>query len=101
MIVHQEFEERGGEYRLQNHFNTDEEERMNWKTAQEVGKGFIYDEKHNLAGREVARIPVDEAAMLEAQYDLDYLSFSRNNDRAAFRRLLKRFPHWKCCEGGI
>ena len=52
-------------------------------------------------GREIARIPIEEAAMLEAQHDLDYLSFSRNNDKAALRRLLKKFPYWKCCEGEI
>ncbi|MBQ7220779.1 MAG: hypothetical protein IJS28_07360 [Synergistaceae bacterium] len=68
---------------------------------QHSGKGFIRDERGSVSGRLVANIPVEEAAMLEAAYDLDYLSFSRNNDKAAFRRLLKRFPHWKCCEGGV
>ena len=99
MIV-QELEECGEELTLLNHINTDEEEQLNWQQAQ-AGKGFIYDEKGNLAGREIARIPVEEAAMLEAMCDLDYLSFSRNGDKNAFRRLLKRFPHWRCCEGGI
>ena len=101
MLVHQEFEERGEEYRLLNYINTDGEAKLNWEQLQSAGKGFIYDEKHNLVGREVARIPVEEAAMLEAMCDLDYLSFSRNGDKNAFRRLLKRFPHWRCCEGGI
>lgn len=99
MIV-QELEECGEELTLLNHINTDEEEKLNWQQVQ-AGKGFIYDEKGNLAGREIARIPVEEAAMLEAMCDLDYLSFSRNGDKNAFRRLLKRFPHWRCCEGGI
>ena len=99
MIV-QELEERGEELTLLNHINTDEEEKLNWQQVQ-AGKGFIYDEKGNLAGREIARIPAEEAAMLEAMCDLDYLSFSRNGDKNAFRRLLTRFPHWRCCEGGI
>ena len=100
-MIEQELKERGEELTLLTHINTDDEARLNWQTAQEVGKGFIRDEKGSIQGREVARIPVEEAAMLEAMYDMDYLSFSRNNDRAAFRRLLKRFPHWKCCEGGV
>ena len=100
MLVGQELEERGDELTLLNHINTDEEERMNWQQVQE-GKGYIYNDKQQLVGREIARIPVDEAAMLETMCDLDYLSFTRNNDKNAFRRLLARFPHWRCCEGGI
>ena len=99
-MIAQELEEHGEELTLLNHINTDEEEKLNWQQVQ-AGKGFIYDEKGNLAGREIARIPVEEAAMLEAMCDLDYLSFSRNGDKNAFRRLLKRFPHWRCCEGRI
>lgn len=75
-MISQEIEERGEELTLLNHINTDEEEKLNWQQVQ-AGKGFIYDEKGNLAGREIARIPVEEAAMLEAMCDLDYLSLSR------------------------
>ena len=100
MIVGQELEERGGEIRLLNHINTDDAERENWKQVQE-GKGFIRDEHGHVAGRLVANIPVEEAAMLETMKDLDYLSFTRNGDKAAFRRLLQRFPYWRCAEGGI
>ena len=101
MLVSQDLSEHGEELKLQNYINTDDEERLNWEQTQSAGKGYIYNDKQQLMGREVARIPMDEAAMLETMCDLDYLSFSRNNDKAAFRRLLKRFPHWKCCEGGI
>ena len=101
MIAGQELEEHGDEYRLLTHFNTDDEQRLNWEMLQKNGKGFIRDEHGAVSGRLVANIPVEEAAMLETMCDLDYLSFSRNNDKAAFRRLLKRFPHWKCCEGGV
>ena len=100
MIVSQELEERGDNVRLLNHINTDDAERENWQQVQQ-GKGFIRDERGNVAGRFVANIPVEEAAMLEAQKDLDYLSFSRNGDKNALRRLLKRFPYWRCSEGGI
>ena len=100
MIAAQELNELGDEVRLINHINTDDEERINWQSVQD-GKGFIRDDKNQVIGREVARIPVEEAAMLEAQCDLDYLSFSRNNDKAALRRLLKRFPYWRCSNGGF
>ena len=100
-MISQELEERGEELTLLNHINTDEEEKLNWQQTQSAGKGFIYDKKGKLAGREIARIPVEEAAMLEAMCDIDYLSFTRNGDKNAFRRLLKRFPYWRCCEGGI
>ena len=100
MIVGQELKERGDELTLINYINTDDAERENWRQVQQ-GKGFIRDQKGNVAGRLVANIPVDEAAMLETMKDIDYLSFSLNGDKAALRRLLKRFPHWRCCEGGI
>ena len=100
MIVGQELEERGDEIQLLNHINTDDAERVNWAQVQE-GKGFIRDKHGHVAGRLVANIPVEEAAMLEAQKDLDYLSFTRNGDKNAFRRLLARFPYWRCAEGGI
>ena len=99
MIIHQELKEHGDEYHLKNYFDTDEVERENWKSVQE-GNGFIR-ENGKLVGREIAQIPVEEAAMLEASYDLDYLAFSRNNDKAALRRLLKRFPHWRSSSGGF
>lgn len=99
MIVSQELQEYGDEYKLTNRLNTDDVERENWKLAQE-GKGFIR-ENGKLVGREIAQIPLEEAAMLEANYDLDYLAFSRNNDKAALKRLLKRFPYWRCSGGEI
>ncbi len=99
MIVGQELEERGDEIRLLNHINTDEAERENWRRVQN-GKGFIRDSRGEITGRLVAQIPVEEAAMLEAQKDLDYLSWC-SGDKNAFRRLLERFPHWRCSEGGI
>ena len=100
MIIGQEIEERGDEIRLLNHINTDAEERENWRQCQQ-GKGFIQDSKGKTAGRQIANIPYDEAMMLETLHDIDYLSFSRNGDKKALRRLLQRFPHWRCSEGGI
>ena len=99
MIVDQELFKHGDEYKLENHINSDDVERENWRQVQE-GKGFIR-ENGKLVGRLIANIPVEEAAMLEANYDLDYLAFSRNNDKAALKRLLKRFPYWRCSGGEI
>ncbi len=82
------------------HINTDETEKFNWQTRQENGKGFIYD-KNKLSGRLIAQIPVEEANMLIALKDIDYMSFRLNHDKNAFKRLLKRFPHWVTAEGGI
>jgi len=103
MAIYQEFEtdKDGEEFKLLNHLNTDDIERLNWETAQENGKGFIRDAKGGVSGRLVANIPVEEAAMLEHNKDIDWLSFKLNHDRAAFRRLLKRFPYWQCCEGSV
>ena len=99
MMKVQELQERGDEFRLTNYINTDDIERENWKSVQN-GNGFI-KENGKLQGRLIANIPVDEAAMLEANYDLDYLAFSRNNDKAALRRLLQRFPYWRASSGGF
>ena len=100
-MITQELEINGDEFTLRNHLDTDEEERINWSGVQE-GKGFIYEDgQHFPSARLVAQIPAEEAAMLEANYDLDYLAFSRNRDKAAFKRLLKRFPHWRCSSGGV
>ena len=99
MLQKQELQERGDEFKLTNYFNTDDIERENWQGVQ-AGNGFIR-ENGKLQGRLLANIPVEEAAMLEANYDLDYLAFSRNNDKAALKRLLLRFPHWRASSGGF
>lgn len=100
MITGQELDICGDDVKLTTHINTDDIERDNWQRVQ-AGKGFMLDSRGKIAGREIARIPTLEARMLEQRYDLDYLSFSRNGDKNALRRLLQRFPHWRCCEGGI
>ncbi len=100
-MITQELEVNGEDFTLRNRLDTDDEERINWSGVQE-GKGFIYEKgKHFPSGRLVAQIPQEEAVMLESIYDLDYLSFTRNGDKAAFRRLLKRFPYWRCSSGGV
>ena len=99
-MLEQELEVRGDELRLTNTYSTDDEERANWASVQ-AGKGFIRDGRGEIQGRLVANIPAPDAAMLETAYDLDWMAFSRNGDKAAFRRLLGRYPHWRACEGGV
>ena len=97
-MVIQELEARGDELKLITHANTDEEERLNWERAQH-DDGFIRDERGRPQGRVLASVPAAEAARLEAMYDLDWLAFSRNGDKAALRRLFARFPEWRCSSG--
>ena len=99
MLEHQELTQHGDEIRLRNFINTDDVERSNWQQRSQSTTGLTYG--NDLAAREIAQIPVDEAAMLESLCDLDYLAFSRANDKNAFKRLLKRFPHWQTYNGGF
>ncbi len=69
-MITQELEQNGEELKLRTHFNTDDEQKINWETTQHTN-GFIYENK-KLVGREIARIPVEEAAMLESLCDIDY-----------------------------
>lgn len=96
----QDLDVSGDEVTLTTHYNTDDAEWENWHERQQIGKGFIREDG-KLKGRHVARIPVEEAAHLRSMYDIDFLSWEHNDDRAAFRRLLKRFPHWQVCDGSV
>ena len=52
MIVAQELEQHGDEYKLVNHLNTDAQEKENWQNVQQQGKGFIR-ENGQIVAREV------------------------------------------------
>lgn len=99
MPAYKELTRNGDEYRLKVNFNTDDIERENWKQVQQ-GNGFIR-ENGKLKARVLANIPVYEAQWLEANNDIDYLAWKHTHDRAALRRLLERFPHWRCSSGGF
>ncbi len=100
-MITQELEKRGEEVTLVTHANTDEAERENRAMAQETGKGFIRGENGELQGRMLARIPVEDAEYLDTVKDLDWLAYRRCGDMAAFRRLLRRYPYWRCSEGAF
>jgi len=97
-MLERDVEVLGDEVKVTTRFNTDAEEKENWDRAQH-SDGFIRDRRGRLQGRLLADIPVQEAAMLEANRDIDWLSWRLNGDVSAFRRLLARFPHWRCSGG--
>ena len=70
------------------------------KLRQALGKGFIRNEKGVAIGRRLFSIPMEEAAMLQAQNDADWEEWWNTDNDKALMRLIKRFPHWICVEGG-
>jgi hypothetical protein len=64
-----------------------------------LGKGFTGGGTF----RHTANIDRDEWAALLMNMDRDALDFeaSRWSDKDALRRLLRRFPQWRCSEGGV
>ena len=64
-----------------------------------LGKGFTKDGTK----RWISNIDADELNALCLNGDRDALDFtgSGHKDREALRRLLRRFPQWRCSEGGI
>ncbi len=99
MLIGQSLLQHGDEYTLINHINTDDIERENWRRVQH-GNGFIR-ENGDLKARVLCEIPEDEAAMLRANNDLDFLVFENSHDSRALKKLLARFPHWRSSSGGF
>jgi hypothetical protein len=100
-----EVEGEGDKIQLTRTYNTDEDEREAARTRSEIGKGIILDKdgrgRRKILGRRLLSIPVEDAAMLRATRDLDWLAFELSGDRNALRRLIKRFPYWQVCDQGI
>lgn len=92
---------RGDDVVLTTTYDTDAYEAANAATLCAAGKGFIRDGRGNISARAVMRIPMLDAAMLEAKFDPDWMAYTHCKDRQALRRLLKRFPYWRVAEGGI
>lgn len=54
--------------------------------------------------RQLAEIPVDDLNALIAQGDLDAIVFHNSSGKeakTALKRLLRRFPEWRCSTGAI
>lgn len=66
----------------------------------ELGDGFIRDAKGVAQARHSFSIPMEEAAMLAAAEDADWLEFWYTDSTPALARLAARFPHWVVAEGG-
>lgn len=64
------------------------------------GKGMIRNGQGAAVGRRLLSIPMEEAAMLSATNDADWLEWWNTDSNASLMRLIKRFPHWVACEGG-
>jgi hypothetical protein len=64
------------------------------------GNGFVRDERGAAIGRRLFSIPIEEANMLAAQKDPDWEEWWNTDSNRALMRLIQRFPHWVCCEGG-
>ena len=64
-----------------------------------IGNGFT--RSRNM--RKIANIDPNDWHLLLLQMDKDALAFESSGmtDRKAFKRLLNRFPAWRCSEGGI
>jgi hypothetical protein len=100
----QKLELDGDEVKLVNVYSTDGSERENHIARNETGKGFILGKegsRSKILGRRLLSIPAEDAAMLRANRDLDWLAFELTGDRNALRRLVRRFPYWQVCEGGF
>lgn len=98
-MMTQELEVKGGgeEIRLKCRIDTSEKQRLNWERTT-GNDGFSPKREWRCA----VSIPVEEAMRLWALKDIDWLAWNHNlDDDAAFKRLLARYPHWRCAEGGI
>ncbi len=99
-FVRTEIREEGDSVALSRFFDDGPLFEDSYRKRAENGRGLIY-ENGSLVGRRLASIPLVEAAALEAACDADWLEFKRCNSRAAFARLIVRFPHWCICDGGV
>ena len=100
-MEHRELEFRGDDVRLMTTYRTDDYERINNEILRGAGKGFIRDGQGKVTARLALNIPQMDAAMLEAQFDPDWMAFCHCGDRNAMRRLLVRFPYWRVAEGRV
>lgn len=75
---------------------------IDWLNAEERianARGFT----KNRMFRKVANIDPEELNALRLNGDIDAVAFgeSGGTDRRALRNLLRRFPQWRCSEGGV
>jgi hypothetical protein len=78
---------------------SDDTDEFNAELKRYLGRGFTKDGTK----RWISNIDGDELNALCLGGDRDALAFreSGRRDREALRRLLRRFPRWRCSEGGV
>jgi hypothetical protein len=78
---------------------SDDLDEFNYELRRMLGRGFTRDGK----SRWISNIDIDELEALYLGGDRDAAAFMESGykDREALRRLLRRFPQWRCSEGGV
>ena len=89
----------GSGVKLRFFVDSEETDKLNCIERKLLGKGMT-------AGgnmRKVANIDEEELYALIANGDIDALDFAHSgySDKYALRRLLQKFPRWRCSEGAI
>lgn len=79
--------------------DSDDIDQMNMEMRRADPRGFTQGKTL----RRVANIDGEEYQALLMKLDRDALDFeaSGRRDKTALRRLLARYPQWKCSEGGV
>jgi hypothetical protein len=79
--------------------DSDDIDKFNADLRNLIGKGFT--KSGNM--RHVANVDEDEITALYLNGDIDAIAFKESGykDREALRRLLYRFPQWRCSEGCV
>jgi hypothetical protein len=78
---------------------SDDLDEFNYELRRMLGKGFTKDGRK----RWISNIDPDELKALSTNGDRDARAFEESGykDREALRRLLRRFPQWRCSEGCV
>ena len=89
----------GSGVKLRLFVDSEETDKLNYIERKLLGKGMT-------AGgnmRKVANIDEEELYALMANGDIDALDFAHSgySDKYALRKLLQKFPRWRCSEGAI
>jgi hypothetical protein len=94
-----EFDERRGRAEMRGLVVSDDLDEFNYELRRMLGRGFTKDGKT----RWISNIDGDELAARRLSGDRDAIAFTESGykDREALRRLLRRFPQWRCSEGCV
>ena len=94
-----EYDEKTGLAAMRALVDSDETDAFNADERRRIGRGFT----QGGTMRQLANINILEYNALLMNMDRDALDFEASGmrDMRALRRLLVRFPAWRCSEGGI